>query len=136
LLGRRLLEQPDRLGAAVETAFFKHLFTRFYKESPTFSYWRDRKSADREVDIIAELAGRLVPFEVKYQGTEITAKKLQGLRIFLEQRKLDQGYVITQRWEDFGVMSTTVAFPRSARKQRSARVLKIPAPLACFWLSP
>ncbi len=29
LLGRRLLEQPERLGAAVETAVFKHLFTRF-----------------------------------------------------------------------------------------------------------
>ncbi len=32
-------EQPERLGAAVETAFFKHLFTRYYRETPTFSYF-------------------------------------------------------------------------------------------------
>jgi hypothetical protein len=135
LLGRRLLEHPDRLGAAVETAFFKHLFTRFYKETPTFSYWRDRKNGDLEVDIIAELGERLVPFEVKYQGTEITAKKLKGLRLFLEQRDVEHGYVITQRWEDFGVMNLTSALPGKEREKLSARVLRIPAPLACFWLS-
>ena len=135
LLGRRLLEQPDRLGAAVETAFFKHLFTRYYKETPTFSYWRDRRNADYEVDIIAGLGERLVPFEVKYQGAEISAKKLKGLRIFLEQRKIDRAYVITQRWEDFGVMEVTSGLPGKERELLPAKVLKIPAPLACFWLS-
>jgi predicted AAA+ superfamily ATPase len=134
-LGRRLLEQPDRLGAAVETAFFKHLFTRFYKETPTFSYWRNRKNANYEVDIIAERGARLVPFEVKYQGTQITAKKLKGLRIFLEQRQVDQGYVITQRCEDFGVMEVTSGLPGREREKLSAQVLKIPAPLACYWFS-
>jgi predicted AAA+ superfamily ATPase len=135
LLGRRLLEQSDKLGAAVETALFKHLFTRFYKDTPTFSYWRDRQNSDYEVDIIAELGDRLVPFEVKYQGTDITSKKLKGLRIFLEQRNVDQGYVITQRWEDFGIMEVTSGLPGRQREKLQARVLKIPAPLACFWLS-
>ena len=64
----------------------------------------------------------------KYQGTEITAKKLKGLRIFLEQRSLDQGYVITQRWEDFGVMEVTSGFAGKEREKLPARVLKIPAP--------
>jgi len=73
--------------------------------------------------------------EVKYQGTEITAKKLKGLRIFLEQRSLDQGYVITQRWEDFGAMEVTSGFAGKEREKLPARVLKIPAPLACYWLS-
>ena len=135
LLGRRLLEQADKLGAAVETAFFKHLFTRFYRETPTFSYWRDRQNLEHEVDIIAEIGDRLVPFEVKYQGTEITAKKLKGLRMFLEQRKLDQGYVVTQRWEDFGVMEVTSGMAGRGREKLAAKVLKIPAPLACYWLS-
>lgn len=135
LLGRRLLERPDRLGAAVETAFFKHLYTRFYKETPTFSYWRDRQRADHEVDIVAELGDRLVPFEVKYQGTEVTPRKLKGLRIFLERKKIDQGYVITQRWEDFGVMEVTSGLPGKERETLGARVLKVPAPLACYWLS-
>ena len=135
LLGRRLLEQPDRLGAAVETAFFKHLFTRYYENTPTFSYWRDRKNADNEVDIVAELGDRLVPFEVKYQDAEITGRRIKGLRLFLEERALDRGYVVTQRWEDFGVMDVTSGRPGREREKLAAKVLRIPAPLACYWLS-
>lgn len=135
LLGKRLLERPERLGAAVETAVFKHVFTRFYKETPTFSYWRDRRNADREVDIVAELGDRLVPFEVKYQDTEITAQKLKGLRVFLEERSVDQGYVISRRWEDFGVIEPTSGQAGREREKLAAKVLVIPAPLACYWLS-
>jgi predicted AAA+ superfamily ATPase len=135
LLGRRLLERPDRLGVAVETAFFKHLFTRYYAETPTFSYWRDRKNADREVDIIAEVEGRLIPFEVKYQDSEISLGRIKGLRLFLEERKVDQGYVITRRWDDFGLINVTSARVGEGRTPFEARVVKIPAPLACYWLS-
>lgn len=135
LLGRRLLEKPDRLGAAVETAFFKHLFTRYYPDQPTFSYWQDKKNRDLEVDLIAETGGRLVPFEVKYQDAEPTARKLKGLRLFLEEKGLQHGYVITQRWEDFGVIETTSARKGQERDKLDARILAIPAPLACFWLS-
>ncbi len=135
LLGRRLLERPERLGAAVETAVFKHLFTRFYKETPTFSYWRDRKNSEHEVDLIGVLGDRLIPFEVKYQSTDVTPRKLKGLRLFLEERDVDRGYVITQRHEDFGVMNVESARPGQERKILPAKVLKIPAPLACYWLS-
>lgn len=132
LLGRKLLEKPDRLGPAVETAFFKHVFTRYYAQTPRFSYLRDSKNRDLEVDLIAEIGDRLVPFEVKYQDAELTQKRLKGMRIFLENRKIDQGYVITQRWEDFGaVQSQPVAEGAGA----NARILAIPAPLACYWLS-
>lgn len=135
LLGRRLLEQPERLGAAVETAFFKHLFTKFYMETPSFSYWRDRKNADQEVDVIAELGGRLVPFEVKYRGSPVNASMLKGIRLFMEQRKIEQGYVITQRWEDFGIMGLPPSSSEPNVKSPAARIVKIPAPLACYWLS-
>ncbi len=135
LLGRRLLEQPDRLGTAVETAFFKHLVTRYYAETPTFSYWRDRKHADHEVDVIVEMGARLIPFEVKYQGISVTAAKIKGLRLFLEERGLEHGYVITQRWDDFGVMGLTSAHRGREREPLAAKVLKIPAPLACYWLA-
>jgi predicted AAA+ superfamily ATPase len=135
LLGRKLLERPDRLGAAVETAFFKHVFTRFYSQTPRFSYWRDRRGDDYEVDIIAELGDRLIPFEVKYQDAEITPKKLKGLRQLMEERKIDQAYVITQRWEDFGLLPVESLQPGREREVLAARVLKIPAPLACYWLS-
>lgn len=135
LMGRKLLQRPDRLGAAVETAFFKHVFTRYYSQTPRFSYWRDRRGEDYEVDIIAELGDRLVPFEVKYQDARITPKRLRGLRQLIEQRGVDQAYVITQRWEDFGLLSVESTKPGRAREVLPTRVLMIPAPLACYWLS-
>jgi len=135
LLGRRLLENADRLGAAVETAFFKHLFTRYYADQPTFSYWQDKKNRDLEVDIVAETGGRLVPFEVKYQDTEITMKKLKGLRLFLEEHGVQKAYVVTQSWEDFGTRQPTSAQRGKERELLDAQILSIPAPLACLWMS-
>jgi predicted AAA+ superfamily ATPase len=135
LLGRRLLEQPERLGAAVETAFFKHLYTRYYAQAPRFAYWRDRKNDDHEVDLIAEIGERLVPFEVNYQEGATTPKRLKGLRLFLEQRKIQHGYVITQRAEDFGLLELHSAVPGRGKERLDAKVLAIPAPLACYWLS-
>jgi uncharacterized protein len=135
LLGRKLLQSPQRLGAAVETAFFKHVFTRYYGQTPRFTYWQDKRNRDLEVDLIAELGDRLVPFEVKYQDAETTPKRLKGMRLFLEERKVPQGYVITQRWDDFKVLDVTSARRGQEDNSLNAQVLCIPAPLACYWLS-
>lgn len=127
LLGRRLLEQPARLGAAVETTFFKHVFTRYYTEQPIFSYYRDKTKRTLEVDLIAEMGDRLVPFEVKYQDTAITPKKLAGLCHFLDLKNIPHGYAITRRWEDFRLFDEW--------SDSRSKILVIPAPLACYWLS-
>jgi uncharacterized protein len=134
LLGRKLLQDPQRLGAAVETAFFKHVYTRYYNQTPRFSYWQDKRT-EHEVDLIAELGDRLVPFEVKYQDAEVAAKNLKGMRMFLEERKVDQGYVVTQRWDDFKVVDVASVHDSNKLENRGAQVLCIPAPLACYWLS-
>ena len=110
-------------------------YTRFYPDQPTFSYWQDKKNRDLEVDLIAEAGDRLVPFEVKYQDTATSPKKFKGLRLFLEEKKVTQGYVVTQRWEDFGVIETFSARTGREREHLDAKILVIPAPLACFWLS-
>lgn len=139
LLGRNLLTQPERLGAAVETAFFKHVLTRYWRETPEFSYWIDPKSR-QEVDLIARLGERLVPFEVKYRDTALTPARLKGMRQFMHARGVPEAYVITQRWEDFGRLplaapgkagDSTPAVPGQAIGQ----VVAIPAPLACYWMS-
>ncbi|MDX2036476.1 MAG: DUF4143 domain-containing protein [Isosphaeraceae bacterium] len=135
LLGRKLLEQPDRSRAAVETAFFEHLFTRYHKETPRFSYWRDSRNTEFEVDVVAELGDRLVPLEVEYRGGEIGPKLVRGMRLFLEARGLDQGYVITQRWDDLGRMPATSGRAGRESEPIAASILRIPAPLACFRLS-
>ena len=86
LKGKALLEEPDALGRAVETAFFKHVFTRYYARSVGFSYWRGKQ--DREVDIIADLDGRLVPFEVKYRAPQHTGMgELKGMVAFVRSTK-------------------------------------------------
>jgi uncharacterized protein len=124
LKGRELLEDAAMLGQAVETAFFKHVFSRYYQRSIAFSYWRGKK--DHEVDIIADTGQRLVPFEVKYRGREVGVSELKGLIQFCRERKVDRCYVITRDAADFGIL------PLCAPENIMA--LKIPAPLACYWL--
>jgi predicted AAA+ superfamily ATPase len=126
LKGKALLEDPDALGRAVEKAFFKHVFTRYYSQSIRFSYWRGKQ--DREVDIIADLQGRLVPFEVKYRAPEHTGLgDLKGLTAFCAEHETRTGYVITREMTDFQVLE-------AGRAGAPTRLLKIPAPLACYWL--
>lgn len=125
LLKRKaLLEDEDGLARAVGTAFFKHVFTRCHARSIGFSYWRGKRH--REVDITAATDGWLVPFEVKYRSTKKTGPpQLRGMAELCAERRIDRGYVITREWYDVG----TLDIP-------NARLLRIPARLACYWLGP
>ena len=122
LKGKTLLEDATQLGLAVETAFFKHVFTRYYAQSVGFSYWRGKK--DIEVDIVADVNGQLIPFEVKYRGN-IVPSYYKGLLQFCQEKKVARGYLIVKDFTDFKV---------SAVPERETRLLQIPAPLACYWL--
>jgi uncharacterized protein len=62
LKGKALLEDADGLARAVETAFFKHVFTRYYSRSIGFSYWRGKN--DREVDITGVERGYVITREL------------------------------------------------------------------------
>lgn len=123
--GRALLTDDALLGRVVETAFFKHVFTRFYDVNVNFAYWRGRN--DVEVDIIAEVPGRLVPFEIKYRSQNTGAEDLRGMLEFCTTKGVRRGYVITRRLNDFGVV-------RIRQDDTDIELLKIPAPLACYWL--
>lgn len=126
LKGKALLEDAEALGRAVETAFFKHVFTRYYARSVGFSYWRGKR--DREVDIIADLDGELVPFEVKYRSAAHTGiATLKSMTEFCTEQETQRGYIITRELADFRVQGVG-----SGLKQ--TRLLKIPASLACYWL--
>jgi predicted AAA+ superfamily ATPase len=123
LKGKSLLEDSAKLSAAVETAFFKHVFTRFYAISVGFSYWRQAKT-NYEVDIIAEVRDEIIPFEVKYRGS-IDTSDLKGIHAFCAEHELERGYVITRELNHFGVFGSP----------SGASLLNIPAVLACYWLS-
>lgn len=135
LYGRKLLEKPDRLGNAVETAFFKHVFTRYYHDQPTFSYWQSKGRKTFEVDLIAEIGERVVPFEIKYQDKSIRDNDLKGLRLFMEEKSIDLGYVITRNPESLFITQPHSAKPGRQKEKLDANIIGVPACLACYWLS-
>lgn len=124
LKGKGILEDSAALGVATETAVFKHLFARYYPQNVRFSYWRGKK--DREVDLVAEVGGQIIPFEVKYRAQHTGLRDLKGLLELCQQKAIDRGYVVTKSLDDFGLVANL--------PETSARVLRIPAPLLCYWM--
>ena len=125
LKGKAMLQDASAVSRAVETAFFKHVFTRYYDVNVGFTYWRGRK--DEEVDVVADVQGRLVPFEVKYRHQHTGAGDLKGLVAFCAEKQIARAYAITREMADFSVL------PLDDTPART-RILKLPAPLACYWL--
>jgi hypothetical protein len=133
LKGKALLEDRARLGAAVETAFFKHMFSHYYQISVGFSYWRGKK--DHEVDIVAEVGGKLIPFEVKYSESTVKVENLKGLRMLCDQKQISRAYVVTRDMADFEVCTIPTKARSGDDTAAGTSILKIPAPMACYWLS-
>ncbi|MCU0898716.1 MAG: ATP-binding protein [Burkholderiales bacterium] len=127
LKGKSVIEDAAALGVATETAVFKHLFARYYPQNVRFSYWRGKK--DREVDLVAEVEGHIVPFEVKYRAQHTGARELRGLIELCEQKRIDRAYVVTRSLDDFGPLA--VAAPNEAT---ASRIMRVPAPLLCYWM--
>ncbi len=131
LKGKAVIEDAAALGVATETAVFKHLFARYYAQNVRFTYWRGKK--DHEVDLVAEVNGEVVPFEVKYRARHAGARELRGLIELCEQKQLPRAYVVTKSLDDFGLLPEAVP---SSRRQgaRSVQIMRIPAPLLCYWM--
>ena len=124
LKGKAILEDASALGVATETAVFKHLFARFYPQNVRFTYWRGKK--EREVDLVAEFGGKIVPFEVKYRAQHTAQRDLKGLLELCRQKSIERGYVVTKSLDDFGVIADL--------PDTSTRILRIPASLLCYWM--
>lgn len=124
LKGKAILEDPAALGVATETAVFKHLFARYYAQNVRFTYWRGKK--DREVDLVAEVGGQLIPFEVKYRAQHTGLRDLKGLLELCQQKSIGRGYVVTKSLDDFG--------PIKELPDTDTRIMRIPAPLLCYWM--
>ena len=151
LKGKALLEDAAALGVATETAVFKHLFARYYAQNVRFSYWRGRR--DHEVDLVAEVGGELIPFEVKYRARHTGARELKGLMELCQARRIARGYVVTKALDDFGPMRGLAAAGEGALSGAVAgvrpvagddgvggsaavntQIMRIPAALLCYWM--
>jgi hypothetical protein len=102
----------------------KSLFARYYDQNVRFTYWRGKK--DREVDLVAEIGGQIIPFEVKYRAQHTGPRDLKGLLEFCQQKAIDRGYVVTKSPDDFGMVADLT--------DTATRILRIPAPLLCYWM--
>ncbi len=129
LKGKSILEDASALGVATETAVFKHLFARYYRQNVRFSYWRGKK--DHEVDLVAEIGGELIPFEVKYRAQHTGARELRGLVELCAHKRISRGYVVTKSLDDFGAAD---GLPGSTDGADPARIMRVPAPLLCYWM--
>lgn len=124
LKGKTILEDSTALGIATEAAVFKHIFARYYAQNLRFSYWRGKK--EKEVDLIAEVNGEIIPFEVKYRAQHTGIRELKGLMELCEQKNISRGYLVTKSLNDIGPMQN---LPTSA-----TQIMRIPAPLLCYWM--
>lgn len=124
LKGKSILEDPAALGAATETAVFKHVFARYYSQNIYFTYWRGSKNS--EVDLVAELNNQIIPFEVKYRTQHTGIRELKELFELCQKKSIDHAYVITKSLNDFGPLNNTGL--------KKTKIMRIPAPLLCYWL--
>lgn len=124
LKGKSILDNTAALGVATETAVFKHLFARYYPQDVRFSYWRGEKN--REVDLVAEIGDRVIPFEVKYRAQHTGARELKGLLELCQKKSVAHAYVITKSLDDFGLLDNT--------NLPCTKIMRIPAPLLCYWM--
>ena len=124
LRGRNMLDNPQALGVAAETAVFKHLFARYYQQQVRVTYWRGRHN--QEVDLVAELGEELIPFEVKYREEHTGLRELKGLLELCANKRVERGCVVTKSLDDIGM----VALPEGI----GTRIMRIPAALLCYWM--
>jgi uncharacterized protein len=84
---------------------------------PRLHYWRTQAGA--EVDLVLELAGRLIPLEIKH-GAEIGAMEIRGLKQFLQ---------------DFGARATPglVIYRGKDFRRIDSNIWLVPAEAACLY---
>ncbi len=125
LKGKELIEDATQLGIATEAAVCKHLVARHYQQNVRFTYWKDRR--DKEVDLLAEIAGKVIPFEVKYRGQVSGSRDLDGLLALCREKGLERAYVVTRSMDDFGPLPHVPEII-------GTKIMRIPATMLCYWL--
>lgn len=124
--GRTVLENPLTLGQCVETAVMGHLWSHCRTNQARFSYWRSPKE-EKEVDLVVELDGTIVPLEVKYHAQGVQARDVTGLiQLMKKKESITRGYIASKAPTDLGRLKIDFEGEKS--------LLKIPACLLCFYL--
>jgi predicted AAA+ superfamily ATPase len=99
LLNERLLENSVELGRCAEAVAHDHIKRLAFCMEPTIEprtyYWRDRTG--NEVDIVVDMRGRRIPFDVRFRET-IDKGDLKALNLFLAENPACKcGVLLTKR---------------------------------------
>jgi len=99
LLNERLLENPVELGRCAEAVAHDHIKRLAFCMEPTREprtyYWRDRTG--NEVDVVVDMRGRRIPFDVRFRET-IDKADLKALNLFMtENPGCKCGILLTKR---------------------------------------
>jgi len=99
LLNERLLDNPVELGKCAEAVAHDHLKRLAFCMEPTREprtyYWRDR--IGNEVDVIVDIRGKRIPFDVRFRET-IDKADLKALNLFMaEHPECKCGVLLTKR---------------------------------------
>lgn len=122
--GKTILENPLALSQCVETAMIGHLLSHSNIQHARFTYWRSPKN--KEVDLLVEMDGVLVPFEIKYQSQAVQKRDIRGLIELSDQKSaIKCSYVVTKSPADLGAIEGL---------EEHKKCVKIPASLLCYWL--
>jgi hypothetical protein len=84
------------------------------------------------VDLVAEVNGEIIPFEVKYRAQHTGLEELKGLLELCDQKQIARGYVVTKSVSDLGPMKEMAE--RSINGKSTTDIMRIPATLLCYWL--
>jgi predicted AAA+ superfamily ATPase len=100
-LGNEVLTRPGILGRLAEGIVANFLL----REGLPVFYWRQR---DKEVDIILERKGKILPVEVKY-ASPVDRRELSGLRSFQTRYGTQWALIITE--DEFRIEDNIVYLP-------------------------
>jgi len=123
LKGEEVLTDADEMGGLVETTVLRHLMSRYHRDTPEVTYWRE-SSRGREVDFIVRTPKYTVAVEVKYRAGATTSD-IAALLGFCAENTVDEAYWVTQREQHLG---------RAASQGAGARVLRVPAHIFVYLL--
>ena len=118
--GKAMIDDTKALSIAAETSVINHLLARYYYHNKCFSYVREGSL------LVAEIAGQMVPFAMKYQQHPLEIQDLKELTQFCRERKIERGYVVTRSLSDFDVVP--------GDGPGCPAILRIPATLLCYFL--
>ncbi len=99
LLNEGLAANSKELGKCAEAVALDHIRALKTRDRPVFAirtyYWRG--DGGKEVDVVTELDGRVIPFEVKFRES-IRPEDMKGLQAFLDEyKKSPFGVLITKK---------------------------------------